>query len=113
MQTAAASWIVGTARKVVGATETHWHTEISTLSHRAQPFIPEGVGLSAALVVYEESLLSSLCGLTPCPRHVPLLTLDPAIEHIMFLAQDTSGFERIISHSIQESAPPPLPGAFH
>lgn len=93
--------------------QVHWHREGADLSHRDQPFVTEGVSFSAALIVYEEGLLSSLCSLTPCPRHVPLLALHPAIEHIMFLAQDTSGFERIISQSIEESRASSLPGAFH
>lgn len=80
---------------------------------RVEPFVPKGVSLSAALEVHEEGLLTSLCGLSSCPRHVPLLALHPAIEYIMFLAQDASAFERIIHHSIEVAGTSPFSGAFH
>lgn len=70
----------------------------------------------AALVVYEESFLSTLRRLPPGPCHVPLFAFDFTVEHIVFLMKYTSSFEWIVGNSFKEagaSISSALPIIFH
>lgn len=65
------------------------------------PSVPERVGLVAALVVHKKGFLSALGSLTASSGHVPLLTLDFAIEDIVFLVSDAARLERVICYNLE------------
>lgn len=83
--------------------KTQKHTTQGNVSFSCAPSVPEGVSFVAALVVYEESFLSTLRRLPPSPCHVPLFAFDFTVEHIVFLMKYTSSFERIVGDSFKKA----------